>query len=266
MKKSLLALTIAMAFAVSAQAANNNSNNGPDTTSTSTANAGAVGVGVGIGIAGAQAQVGNTTATGGAATGGAATGGNATGGSVGDVRSSVGNVSGGTVLGSGNSAVGVDVKSTGGAGGSVGDTKTGDITIGGSTYTESRRPVNTAYSNLAAPSAPCMGSSSVGGSGAAISFSVGTTWESEKCNDREDVRTAHNYGDPEVAEQMLVDKITGYAAAKEKVEARRAEQAKAKQAKAQTNVVATHQAPVKSRFSPQQYELASKQMNLPPLK
>jgi hypothetical protein len=91
---------------------------------------------------------------------------------------------------------------------------------------QKRDPVATAYSNLAAPSAPCMGSSSGGVQTVAVGVSFGTTWTSEGCNDREDIRVASLYGDKDVAEQMIVDKIKGYAAAKEKVEARRAQQAK----------------------------------------
>jgi len=87
---------------------------------------------------------------------------------------------------------------------------------------QKRDPVSSAYSNLAAPSAPCMGSSSVGAQGVGFGISVGSTWTSDECNNREDIRTAYNYGDKAVAEEMIATSIKGYAEAKQRIADRKA--------------------------------------------
>lgn len=46
---------------------------------------------------------------------------------------------------------------------------------------ESSRPVNSAFAPTVFPTAPCMGSSSLGGGAAVFSFSGGTSWTSEEC-------------------------------------------------------------------------------------
>lgn len=55
-------------------------------------------------------------------------------------------------------------------------------------------PVATAYSHLAPPTAPCMGSSSAGGQGMNIGISFGTTWTSEECMILEAARSFQNAG------------------------------------------------------------------------
>lgn len=53
---------------------------------------------------------------------------------------------------------------------------------------ESQRPVASAVATgLVAANGTCMGSSSVGGQGATLGLSFGTTWESRKCDTRYDV-------------------------------------------------------------------------------
>lgn len=99
------------------------------------------------------------------------------------------------------------------------------VSVGGDTINfaaQARDPVSTAYSHLAAPSAPCMGSSSVGAQGVGFGLSVGSTWTSEDCNKREDIRAAFSFGDKEVAEEMLMENVKGYAAAKQRVADRKA--------------------------------------------
>jgi len=99
------------------------------------------------------------------------------------------------------------------------------VSVGGDTLNiaaQARDPVSTAYSHLAAPSAPCMGSSSVGAQGVGFGLSVGSTWTSEDCNKREDIRAAFSFGDKEVAEEMLMENVKGYAAAKQRVADRKA--------------------------------------------
>lgn len=94
------------------------------------------------------------------------------------------------------------------------------ISLGGSSTSyepQKRDPVTTAYSNLAAPSAPCMGSSSVGAQGVGFGLSVGSTWTSEDCNNREDIRAAHNYGNKAVAEEMLRMNVKSYAEAENRI-------------------------------------------------
>lgn len=96
------------------------------------------------------------------------------------------------------------------------------VSVGGDNFEAARIPVAMAYSSLAAPSAPCMGSSSGGIQGMSIGISVGSTWTSEKCDKREDIRTAYLYGDKEVAEEMVSAEIEGYAAAKKRLADRKA--------------------------------------------
>lgn len=178
---------------------------------------------------------GNVTATGGTGYGGAGGAGGAGGSSaavagaaavnVNDIKNSVNtNIDASTrsnatstVLGSGNSAVKTDVDNTatGGAGGSTGAIS---VKVEGQKY---RPTANTAMGYAAAPSAPCMGSSG-GGVQGIVGVSFSTTWTSEGCEFRESVRAAANFGDPEVAEEMLVGGMPAYAAAKERVEARKA--------------------------------------------
>lgn len=55
------------------------------------------------------------------------------------------------------------------------------VTVQGDTYKQERPVVNTAYAPTIFPTAPCMGSSSVGASGSLLSISGGTTWTSNEC-------------------------------------------------------------------------------------
>lgn len=55
------------------------------------------------------------------------------------------------------------------------------VTVEGDTVEASRIPVSSAYAATIFPTAPCMGSSSAGGSGALLSLSVASSWESTEC-------------------------------------------------------------------------------------
>jgi len=51
-----------------------------------------------------------------------------------------------------------------------------------------------AYAPQVYPTAPCMGSTSIGGSGVGFGFSAGTTWEDKDCTIRETARSFANMG------------------------------------------------------------------------
>jgi hypothetical protein len=56
-----------------------------------------------------------------------------------------------------------------------------NVIVQGDTYKQERPAVNTAYAPTIFPTAPCMGSSSVGASGSLFSISGGSTWTSNEC-------------------------------------------------------------------------------------
>jgi len=65
--------------------------------------------------------------------------------------------------------------------GSVNGTNTATNAGNSISLNEARRPVNSAFAPTVFPTAPCMGSSSIGGGAAVFSFSGGTSWTSEEC-------------------------------------------------------------------------------------
>jgi hypothetical protein len=88
------------------------------------------------------------------------------------------------------------------------------VTVGGDTYEAARIPVATAYAPNIAPTAVCMGSSSIGGQGVTFGISMGTSWTDENCMLLEQVRTvAAVLGDKEVAAEMMCE-VKAYAAAR----------------------------------------------------
>jgi hypothetical protein len=120
------------------------------------------------------------TATGGksSARGGNATGGNSTGGSA-----------------------------TGGAGGQANQSMDGANQQNVDASSSYRAAVSTAYAPAIYPTAPCMGSSAIGGQGMSFGFSLGSAWKDEDCNFREDIRTvAVVLGDVQTAEEMECQK------------------------------------------------------------
>lgn len=112
-----------------------------------------------------------------------------------------------------------------------------------------RAAASTAYAPAIYPTAPCMGSSAIGGQGMSFGFSVGTAWKDEDCNFREDIRTvAVVLGDVQTAEEMEC----GKAAYRE---------ARARMARPCREVMATSQAqPVEYRDP-----LVRRRLGLPPL-
>lgn len=84
-------------------------------------------------------------------------------------------------------------------------------------YQAARIPVATAYAPSIAPTAVCMGSSSVGGQGMSFGFSLGSSWTDSNCMLLEQVRTvAVVLGDRETASEMLMS-IPAYAEARQRV-------------------------------------------------
>jgi len=79
----------------------------------------------------------------------------------------------------GSGGLGGTSSATGGASTSSGNTS-GNTSIT-SNYSAPKIPVATAYAPSNFPTAPCMGSSSVGASGALLGFSLGSSWEATEC-------------------------------------------------------------------------------------
>lgn len=110
--------------------------------------------------------------------------------------------------------------SAGGAGGSVGNTSTGASSSQGntsgnttvtSTYAAPKIPVATAFSPANHPTAPCMGSTSIGGTAVLFGFSAGSSWEATECMTFEAARSFDQAG---MYEDALAIKCTSkYSAA-----------------------------------------------------
>lgn len=194
--------------------------NGPITSTGGNSNATGIGVGIGMGGQGGSGGAGGQGGQGGNsqshATGGQ--GGIGLGGH------------GGSVVGSGNSsnknsnenvnlnAQGQGQKQNQGqkqssfnsndsvAYGSVATTANSVQVEGDSTtYQAARIPVATAYAPNIAPTAVCMGSSSVGGQGMSFGFSLGSSWTDANCMLLEQVRTVSIVlGQKEVAQEMMM--------------------------------------------------------------
>jgi hypothetical protein len=109
---------------------------------------------------------------------------------------------------------------TGASSSSVGDLSTGSSSsqgnISGNTtistsYATPKIPVATAYSPGNHPTAPCMGSTSIGGSAVLFGFSGGTSWEATECMTFEAARSFDQVG---MYEDALAIKCTSkYSAA-----------------------------------------------------
>lgn len=85
----------------------------------------------------------------------------------------------------------------------------GDVTVVGDTvtYQARRREAATAYAApLAASNGTCMGSSSVGGQGAAFGISFGTTWRDSDCDMRYDAQALQSVGMADAAVARLCQK------------------------------------------------------------
>lgn len=73
------------------------------------------------------------------------------------------------------------------------------------------RNVPSVFSGNVYPTAPCMGSSTVGGAGVGFGFSVGTSWTDDECGIRETARSFSGLNRPEDALKVLC--TSKYAAA-----------------------------------------------------
>jgi hypothetical protein len=110
--------------------------------------------------------------------------------------------------------------SQGGTGGSVGSITTGASSSQGntsgnttvtSTYAAPKIPVATAFSPGNHPTAPCMGSTSIGGTAVLFGFSAGSSWEATECMTFEAARSFDQAG---MYEDALAIKCTSkYSAA-----------------------------------------------------
>jgi hypothetical protein len=112
------------------------------------------------------------------------------------------------------------VGGAGGIGGSVGNTSTGASSSQGntsgnttitSTYVAPKIPVASAFSPANHPTAPCMGSTSIGGTAVLFGFSAGSSWEATECMTFEAARSFDQAG---MFEDALAIKCTSkYSAA-----------------------------------------------------
>ena len=210
MKSTILVAMLAMAPAYAADYSSQSMYS--HTLSQASASAEATGVGMGIGVGGSATggyAVGNGgaggmggSATGGVATsnssggaggmGGSATGGVATSSSAGGAGGVASSMSGGGQGGSANAAGG-----QGGNPNAAGGTSSvvyneapaaqqrGTVTI--------KNTPEVTLSNIA-PTSPCMGGTSVGGSGPGFSIGIGTTWKDSDCSLRETARSFAGLG------------------------------------------------------------------------
>lgn len=134
---------------------------------------------------------------------------------------------------------------TGASSSSVGDLSTGSSSsqgnISGNTtistsYAAPKIPVATAYSPGNHPTAPCMGSTSLGGSAVLFSFSAGSSWEATECMTFEAARSFDQAG---MREDALAIKCTSKysAAAPSCIKLREQEEKLRKQAEVTTSDV-----------------------------
>ena len=154
---------------------------------------------------------------------GGTTGGAVTSSPLSNSVSSVGSVSSGASTSAGGAGGSVGNLTTGAstsAGGSVGNTTSGASSSQGNTsgnttitsnYVAPKIPVSTAFSPANHPTAPCMGSTSIGGTAVLFGFSAGSSWEATECMTFEAARSFDQAG---MHEDALAIKCTSkYSAA-----------------------------------------------------
>jgi hypothetical protein len=139
--------------------------------------------------------------------------------SVGSLSTGASTSAGGAGGSVGNLTTGAST-SAGGTGGSVGNTTSGASSSQGntsgntsitSTYVVPKIPVATAFSPANHPTAPCMGSTSIGGTAVLFGFSAGSSWEATECMTFEAARSFDQAG---MFEDALAIKCTSkYSAA-----------------------------------------------------
>jgi len=77
--------------------------------------------------------------------------------------------------------------------GAVAGAISGGNTFHGGSYKEQKQAPAVFAPNIA-PTAPCMGGTSAGGSGTGFGLSFGTNWTDDECNTRETARLFHSLG------------------------------------------------------------------------
>lgn len=122
-----------------------------------------------------------------------------------DSRASAVSFAGGGAGGAGGQ--GGDARAFGGAGGTAvsGGGQGGSASSGGSTSGvnfEITSPKNTPsiFSGNVYPTAPCMGSSTIGGAGVGFGFTVGSSWKDDDCGIRE---TARSFASMQMADDAI---------------------------------------------------------------
>lgn len=70
----------------------------------------------------------------------------------------------------------------------------GNTFQGGSTSYKEQKQAPAVFAPNIAPTAPCMGGTSAGGSGTGFGLSFGTSWTDDECNTRETARLFHSLG------------------------------------------------------------------------
>lgn len=87
----------------------------------------------------------------------------------------------------------------------------GNTLTGGSTSYKEQKQAPAVFAPSIAPTAPCMGGTSAGGSGTGFGLLFGTSWTDDECNTRETSRLFHSIGMP--ADALAVLCSSAYAAA-----------------------------------------------------
>lgn len=94
--------------------------------------------------------------------------------------------------------------------GAIAGAYSGGNTIHGGSYKEQKQ-APAVFAPSIAPTAPCMGGTSAGGSGTGFGLSFGTSWTDDECNTRETARLFHSMG--MTADALAVLCSSAYAAA-----------------------------------------------------
>lgn len=80
------------------------------------------------------------------------------------------------------------------AGAAAGAVSGGNTFQGGSTSYKEQKQAPAVFAPNVAPTAPCMGGTSAGGSGTGFGLSFGTSWTDDECNTRETARMFQGMG------------------------------------------------------------------------
>jgi len=133
---------------------------------------------------------------------------NAGGGGTTTTTNSGNSTIGNTTTGASTSTTGASTSTTGASTSTTGDSTatSGSNTSGNNTvttnYAAPRIPVSPAIAPANLPTAPCMGASSVGISGALFGFSSGSSWMSKECMTLEMARSFEQAGQAEDAQAV----------------------------------------------------------------